>query len=106
MEDKSSCDDEGNSELGGELGELEISGFSADMTGELQEDMDMEVSGLEFEEPEDMETVVRDLEEPVEVPVELEREVDSRDERKVKDILQAGSGCSDSCWKNFQPAYL
>uniref|UniRef100_A0A1X7TKK5 Uncharacterized protein n=1 Tax=Amphimedon queenslandica TaxID=400682 RepID=A0A1X7TKK5_AMPQE len=85
---------------------LETSGFSGDKTGELQGYMEMEVSGLEFEEPENMETGVRGLEEPVEVPIEVEREMDLREERKVKDFLEAGCGCSDSCWKKFEPAYL
>uniref|UniRef100_A0A1X7VBL4 Uncharacterized protein n=1 Tax=Amphimedon queenslandica TaxID=400682 RepID=A0A1X7VBL4_AMPQE len=102
MEDRSSSDDEENSELG----ELETSRFSGDTTGELQGDMEMEVSGLEFEEPEDMETGVRGLEEPVEVPIKVKREVDLSEERKVKDFLLAGCGCCDSCWKKFEPAYL
>uniref|UniRef100_A0A1X7U6P0 Uncharacterized protein n=1 Tax=Amphimedon queenslandica TaxID=400682 RepID=A0A1X7U6P0_AMPQE len=72
MEDRSSNDDEKDSELG----ELEMCGFSGDTTGELQLDMEMEVSRVEFEEPEDMKTKVSGLEEPVEVPIEVEREVD------------------------------
>ena len=68
------------------------------------EDIEMEVSDLE--EPEQMETGVRGLEQPVQVPVEVEREVDIREERKLTDFLQAGCGCSDSCWKNFDPSYL
>ena len=105
MEDDSISNDD-DFDDGGEPdnnGELEISGFSG-MSGDLPGDMEMEVSGLE--EPEDMEIGVRGLEEPVEVPVEVEREVDIREERKVADFLQAGCGCTDRCWKNFEPSYL
>ena len=106
MEDDSNSDDEDFND-GGEPDaneeELEISGLSG-MSGDLLGDNEMEVSDLE--EPEQMETGVRWLEEPVQVPVEVEREVDIREERKLTDFLQAGCGCPDSCWKNFDPSYL
>ena len=62
-----SSDDEKSSD-----GELEISGVSGDMTIDYLQDVEMEVSDLEGDEPEEMETGLRGLEEPVEV----EREVD------------------------------
>uniref|UniRef100_A0A1X7UYZ9 Uncharacterized protein n=1 Tax=Amphimedon queenslandica TaxID=400682 RepID=A0A1X7UYZ9_AMPQE len=106
MEDESSSDNE-DIDDGGELqinGEYEISGLTV-MSDDLPGDMEMEVSGLE--EPEDMETAgVRGIKELVQVHVEVEKEVDMREERKVKDFLQAGYGCSDSCWKKFEPSYL
>uniref|UniRef100_A0A1X7SQP5 Uncharacterized protein n=1 Tax=Amphimedon queenslandica TaxID=400682 RepID=A0A1X7SQP5_AMPQE len=61
------------------------------------QETEMDVSGLQ--KPEDMETGVRGILEPVQVPVLVERDVDIMEERKVKDFLQAGCGCSDTCWK-------
>uniref|UniRef100_A0A1X7TJS2 Uncharacterized protein n=1 Tax=Amphimedon queenslandica TaxID=400682 RepID=A0A1X7TJS2_AMPQE len=96
MEDDSSSDNE-DIDDGGDLqinGELEISGLTV-MSDDSPGDMEMEVSNPE--EPEDMETAgVRGIQEQVLVPVEVEREVDIREERKVKDFLHAGCGCSDS----------
>ena len=101
-----SSDDEESSDTGSELGELEISGVSGDMTTDYLQDVEMEVSGLEGEEPEEMETGLRGLEKPVEVPVEVEREVDIREESKVTDFLRLVVVALTVAGKSLNPAYL
>ena len=38
--------------------------------------------------------------------VDVEREIDQTEERRLDSFLEIGCGCSPMCWKKFDPNYL
>ena len=38
--------------------------------------------------------------------VDVEREIDQTEERRLDSFLEIGCGCSQMCWKKFDPNYL